>query len=80
MSESLQQVVLDSAAVYADIVNTRKSARAFKPEPVDAALLEKIFTVALRAPSNCNTQPWQVHVASGESIEKLIEDIRQALG
>jgi len=61
----------DTAAVYTDIVNTRKSARGFKPDPVPQELLDKVFGVSLRAPSNCNTQPWQVHVASGDSVEAL---------
>jgi len=34
-------------------------------------LLEHIFATALHSPSNCNTQPWIVHVASGEAIEAL---------
>jgi len=59
------------ARIYADIVNSRKSVRGFKPDPVPPALLEQVFADALRAPSNCNTQPWQVHVASGQSIETL---------
>ncbi len=61
----------NTSAVYTDIVNVRKSTRAFKPDPVPGDVLEQIFGVSLRSPSNCNTQPWQVHVASGESIEKL---------
>jgi len=61
----------DSASVYADIVASRKSARAFKSEPVEQTLLDRVFNVALRAPSNCNTQPWQVHVASGDAIAQL---------
>ena len=68
----------DTAAVYADIVNRRKSVRAYKPEPVPADLLDQVFTAALRAPSNCNTQPWQVHVASGAAIEKLRESLPTA--
>jgi nitroreductase len=61
----------DTATVFADIVNSRKSARGFKPEAVPDDLLKDVFGVTLRAPSNCNTQPWQVHVASGESVETL---------
>ena len=53
--------------------------RAYKPEPVPADLLDQVFTAALRAPSNCNTQPWQVHVASGAAIEKLRESLPTAL-
>ncbi len=62
---------INQAEIYADIVNTRKSARGFKSDPVPEETLNKLFNVSLRAPSNCNTQPWQVHVASGEAIEKL---------
>ena len=40
---------------YAHIVATRKSARAFKSEAVAQSLLDKVFDVSLRAPSNCNT-------------------------
>ena len=60
-----------TARIYADIVAARKSVRAFRPEPVAPEVLEQLFTVSRRAPSNCNTQPWQVHVASGEVVETL---------
>jgi nitroreductase len=63
----------DSASAFAEVVSTRKSTRAFSPEPVEPAILEQVFNVSLRAPSNCNTQPWQVHVASGEAIARLRE-------
>jgi nitroreductase len=62
---------VNHAEIYANIVNSRKSARGFKPDPVPEELLNDVFNVSLRAPSNCNTQPWQVHVAAAESIEKL---------
>ena len=61
----------DTASVYAEVVAARISARAFKPESVPQADLDQVFSVALRAPSNCNTQPWQVHVASGDKVEEL---------
>ena len=61
----------DTAATYSTIVNQRKSVRAFQSQPVPQALLEQVFSAALRAPSNCNTQPWQTHVASGPRLESL---------
>jgi len=67
-----------SADSFASLVNARKSARGFKPEPVSRELLEQVFDVALRAPSNCNTQPWQVHVASGDSVEALRQVMPEA--
>lgn len=59
------------SAAFAQVVEKRRSLRAFKTEPVGEQLLNEVFQVAQRAPSNCNTQPWLVHVASGASIEKL---------
>jgi nitroreductase len=61
----------EPSAVFDEIVTSRRSLRAFLPQAVPRETLEHIFDVAQRAPSNCNTQPWLTHVASGESIEKL---------
>lgn len=58
-------------AAFDEIVASRRSLRAFLPRAVDTATLEAIFTVAQRAPSNCNTQPWQVHVVSGDKLEQF---------
>jgi nitroreductase len=70
----------ETAEIFAEIVDRRKSARAFRPDPVDQATLDSVFEASLRAPSNCNTQPWQVHVASGEVIEKLRASLPEQFG
>lgn len=54
-----------------DILQQRYSCRAFLPKAVDSQLLQHIFQQAQRCPSNCNVQPWQVLVVSGESKEQL---------
>lgn len=56
---------------FEQAITSRYSVRAFKKEPVPQPLLEKVFKLANCAPSNCNTQPWVVHVASGEKLETL---------
>jgi nitroreductase len=61
----------EQAEIFDEVVASRRSLRAYLPQAVDKQTLEHVFSVALRAPSNCNTQPWLVHVASGESLEKL---------
>ena len=33
--------------------------------------MQRVFTLAQRAPSNCNTQPWVVRMASGEAASTL---------
>ena len=61
----------ERAATFDDIVAARRSLRAFLPQVADEHTLQTIFSVAQRAPSNCNTQPWLVHVVSGEVLETL---------
>jgi nitroreductase len=68
----------DFLKVFTDLVTERRSVRAFLPEAVAQSELESIFGLAQRAPSNCNTQPWQVAVASGQSIESLRSKILPA--
>lgn len=67
--------LVDLASAYADIVRGRRSVRAFLPQRVQQSLLEDVFTLANHSPSNCNTQPWVVHVASGEPLETLRREI-----
>lgn len=59
------------ADAFESIMKSRRSVRGFLPTPVPAEQLHKIFEIAQRAPSNCNTQPWVVHVVSGEKLEQL---------
>ena len=62
----------------AEIIHKRRSVRGFLPQALDAALLREIFAVAQRAPSNCNVQPWQVHVVSGAACEALRTELSAA--
>jgi nitroreductase len=66
-----------TAAVDAAITS-RRSLRAFLPTPVPRADIEAILQVASRAPSGTNTQPWQVHVLTGDSKARLSAAIRAA--
>ena len=63
-----------TAAVDAAITS-RHSMRAFLPTPVPRAMLEEILSVAARAPSGTNTQPWQVHVLTGAARQRLSDRI-----
>ena len=54
-----------------DILESRASVRAFTDKPVPEALLHSIFSSAQLAPSNCNVQPWQPCVVSGDTINVL---------
>ncbi|MGK2909346.1 MAG: nitroreductase [Sphingobium sp.] len=53
------------------LLSRRRSVRGFRPELVPADVLQQVFTMAAQAPSNCNVQPWIVHVVSGDTAERL---------
>ncbi|MDC0662981.1 nitroreductase [Marinobacter sp. SS21] len=54
-----------------DAIYQRHSVRGFRPDPVPADTLQRVFEQAQQAPSNCNTQPWKVLVASGALRDSL---------
>ncbi|WP_395668499.1 nitroreductase [Rhodoferax sp.] len=56
-------------------IESRMSTRAFKAQPVERAVLEQILSVASRAPSGTNCQPWRVYVLTGASRDRLVEQV-----
>ncbi|HUN94317.1 MAG TPA: nitroreductase [Burkholderiaceae bacterium] len=60
----------DARIVDAAILS-RRSVRAFLPTPVERRDLEDILRVAAAAPSGTNTQPWRVHVLTGDALARL---------
>ena len=65
----------DPTQVFLDVVSRRRSSRDFKSDPVPRELIESVFGTAQRAPSNCNTQPWFVHVVTGETLDQLRQEL-----
>ncbi|MBB3860926.1 nitroreductase [Novosphingobium hassiacum] len=53
------------------MLKERRSVRGFRPNPVPEETLRTIFSMAQLAPSNCNVQPWLVHVVSGNAAQRL---------
>ncbi|CAI0693728.1 Nitroreductase family [Serratia entomophila] len=56
---------------FADTVSQRFSPRAFLPASLTEGQLNEVLQDAQCAPSNCNTQPWHVHIVSGKKREAL---------
>jgi nitroreductase len=52
-------------------IKTRRSIRAFKPNPVTREVMGKILEAVSTSPSYTNTQPWEVVVVSGEKKNEL---------
>ena len=59
----------DRIGVLEELLNERYSVRAFLSQPVPRETIEHVLRVAQRTASWCNSQPWQVIIASGEAKE-----------
>lgn len=54
-----------------EAINTRRSVRGFLDRPVPADTIRRVLTIASRAPSGGNVQPWQIQVVAGEPLAQL---------
>jgi len=66
------------AASFQSLVRERHSVRKFLDTPVPNELMEAVLNDAQCSPSNCNTQPWQVHIVSGEKLKQLSAALQEA--
>ena len=73
MSDSIHTPthVSDNKAAFQQVVRARRSFRRFLPSPVPEAQIVEILEDAQFSPSNCNTQPWDMHIVSGEKLIEL---------
>jgi nitroreductase len=59
---------------FDEVVRQRRSTRLFlRDKPVPRELLDEALSLAMRAPSNSNVQPWRVFIASGPRRDRLVE-------
>lgn len=71
-------ITAESIAAVDHAITSRRSIRKFLPTPVPRSTIEDILQVASRAPSGTNTQPWQVHVLTGQTLQGLVDKIMAA--
>jgi len=62
-----------------EAVRSRRSVRSFLGRPVPAAVLTRVLSAALHAPSGGNLQPWQVYLLSGSRLEDLKSRVRRRI-
>lgn len=69
--------------IVSELLHARYSVRGFLPEPLPEATLSELFTIAQRAPSWCNIQPWRLALTSppftGELSKALVAKAKGAL-
>jgi nitroreductase len=58
-----------------EAITSRKSVRRLLPTPVPESVVRHIVSVAARAPSGNNVQPWQVYALAGEQSARLASAI-----
>lgn len=56
---------------YDEVVTGRRSIRGYLNKAVPRELIEEILTLAMRAPTSMNTQPWHFHIITGEPLNRI---------
>lgn len=54
-----------------EAIKSRKSIRAYKPDPVPEEVLTELLDIVRWAPSGTNTQPWEFFVLTGKVLTDL---------
>lgn len=70
--EILEQIQPDTYT-FKEVLRLRKSCRGFLDTPVPANIITSVLEDAQLSPSNCNTQPWETHIVSGDKLKELSE-------
>ena len=61
---------MDKKSFY-DTVRERHSCRGFLSDEIPQDIIDSVLIDAQFSPSNCNTQPWNVHIVSGQKQKVL---------
>jgi nitroreductase len=62
---------MPESVTFHDVIRARHSARDFLATPVPENTIRSVLADAQLSPSNCNTQPWDVHIISGTKRDEL---------
>ena len=69
-----------TGGIFVNIIEAiiaRRSTRAFLSKPVEKDKLDAALAIAVRTPSWANTQPWEIFIVTGDSLERIKEGYRQ---
>ena len=54
-----------------EAIRTRRTHKAYRPEPLDRATLDELFELARWAPNHHLTNPWRFRVVGPQALERL---------
>lgn len=63
---------------FGELIRMRRSYRQFLSTPVNDEVIKQVLEDAQYTPSNCNTQPWDVHIVSGNKKDELSKALVKA--
>ena len=67
--------IADNVDSVDEAISTRRSVRAFLPDPVDDETIKDLLRLASRAPSGTNMQPWKAYVTRGAVKDQIADSI-----
>lgn len=70
-------IVTAPSPTVSEAIDTRRSVRAFLPEPVPQEMLRELVERSTRAASGGNLQPWRLHVLSGAARDRLVDTVAE---
>ena len=76
MSEAF---VVEASPTVSHAINTRRSVRAFRKDPVAESDVREILAIASRAASGGNLQPWKVSVLAGAARDALVDAVAERM-
>lgn len=72
-----EEIVTTPSTTVTDAIETRRSTRAFLPDPVPEETLRELIGTAARAASGGNLQPWKLYVLLGAARDRLVAAVAE---
>lgn len=68
----------ERAAAFFEVMDRRRSVRAFAPDPVPRAVMEDLIRTASTAPSGAHRQPWTFVLVGDSATKRAIREAAEA--
>ena len=62
---------MESKYKFRELMKERHSCRKFQSKKIPEEVLKDIIDISLMSPSWCNSQPWTIYVATGNTLEQI---------
>ncbi|MGI9590285.1 MAG: nitroreductase [Myxococcota bacterium] len=74
---STAPLIVESSPSVSEAIATRRSVRAFLPDPVPESVVREMVAAASRAASGGNLQPWKLYVLAGSARQALVRAVEE---